>query len=186
MVRQFKYKLIPQLAGFALQWGVKEIDNRGWQNYYRHFPEMKVIITARDPRDIYLSVYYRWTKLGRRSQKDVSPDEIAMDLNRQFRIQQAIAETAESYAVRYEDLCTNPDIVEDILKFVQSPLPSPGRVGGFNLLHPRRRDEYERHAGQITRKSVARWQRETDTALVARAQRVFDLMPEYCAYWGYS
>ncbi|RME85746.1 MAG: sulfotransferase [Caldilineae bacterium] len=186
MVRQFKYELVPQLAKTVLQWGVKEIDNRGWQHYYRHFPEMKVIITARDPRDIYISFYYHWRKRTRRDEREISPENVAMDINRQFQIQREIADVAESYAVRYEDLCTNPDMVKDIMKFVQSPLTLPGQVGAFNLLHPHRRDEYEVHAGRITTKRIARWQREEDTTLVARAQRVFDLMPEYCAHWGYT
>lgn len=91
MVRVFKYRLIPQMAGTAKQFGVKEIDNRGWQNYHRHFPDMKVILTARDPRDIYLSL-----------------------------------------------------------------------------------------------RRVGRWRREQNPDLVAQAQRVFDLMPEYVGYWGYQ
>jgi hypothetical protein len=175
-----------QMKGIVMQFGVKEIDNRGWRNYHLHFPNMKVIISGRDPRDIYLSVYYRWKKGMYKKRESIIPEEIAAELNAQFLLQCEIERRTTALRICYEDLCFQPESINKIKAFVQSPIPTGVKVGHFNEKHPFRQDEAILHAGQITNKQVGRWRREENAELVGQAHRVFDLMPEYTEYWGYK
>ncbi len=59
ILEAFKRELVPRLSAVVEQIGVKEIHHAGWQDYPAHFPEIRVILTARDPRDIYVSLYHR-------------------------------------------------------------------------------------------------------------------------------
>ena len=73
--------------------------------------------------------------------------------------------------IRYEDLCTNENLFDKILTFVESEIPAIGAIGSFNALNPKRQDEYELHGDQITDKRVNRWHHESDKNLVMEAQK---------------
>lgn len=186
MVRALKFRLLPRMAHIAQQVGVKEIDNRSWQNYYQHFPDMRVILTGRDPRDVYISVYRRWEKGLRGRRKTITPQAIADELNAQFALQLEIAQQCEHLKVAYEELCLAPDMLTRVREFVNSPLVTAGDIGQFNASHPHRRQEYQLHGDQITDQRVQRWRRETDVNLLKAAQQVFEAMPDYVSFWGYK
>lgn len=186
MVRTFKYSLMPALTASVSQVGVKEIRNRGWRNYVRHFPDMAVVMTGRDPRDIYLSIYYRWASGVLPKREPVTPSGIAEELVQEFALQRQVAAVTRHMKVRYEDLCNSPDVMNRVRSFVRSPVPTMGTVGQFIGRHPTRTSEYALHGDAITDQRIRRWAREPDQELVAQAQDVFDLMTEYCDYWGYS
>lgn len=187
MVRVLKERILPRLHAGNIQIGVKEITHQGWQNYYRHFPDMKVIMLGRDPRDIYLSMVYRRQSEGAYKKYDLaSPVAIAQVLNAQFQLQKALYEQAGGLLVTYEDLSHNEQIPWQILDFIESPLAGPGEVGMFLRKHPQRLKEYAQHEGKITQSSRQRWQSEPDDLLVARATAVFDKMAEYREFWGYG
>lgn len=187
MVRVLKYELIPKLGRTISQFGVKEIRNTGWENYLQHFPDMKVVMTGRDPRDIYLSTYYRWRRGLPRKRTSVTPDEIADELQKEFNLQLLILDaTNDHITLRYEDLCMQPALINEVLAFVDSPIPTIGRIGAFTGRHPDRDDEYRLHGNQITAQRVQRWRRESNTERVEEAQRVFELMPEYTDFWDYT
>lgn len=57
LVVTFKKTLLPELLNVVSQVGVKEIHHEHWENLADAFPNMKVIVTGRDPRDIYISVF---------------------------------------------------------------------------------------------------------------------------------
>jgi hypothetical protein len=76
-------------------------------------------------------------------------------------------------------------VVEEMKRFVQSPIQSLGDIGYFNLKHPLRHREYDIHDGKISNRSVARWKSESNKELLSDAVRLFDLMPEYADYWQY-
>ena len=59
-IKEFKYKLLPKLLKVVSQIGVKEIRHAGWENYIRQFPDLKVVMSGRNPRDIYLSLTRLW------------------------------------------------------------------------------------------------------------------------------
>lgn len=186
VIEAFKEALIPQLASYIKQVGVKEIHHKGWRRYIQHFPRMKILLTGRDPRDIYISLYYR-VKCGKANFPDtLCPDTVADDLNVEFKRQLEMYKEADCLKIKYEDLCTDGKYFDKITTFVESEIPKIGAVGSFNALNPKRQDEYELHGDRITNKRVSRWHLESDKDLVGKAQLAFDLMPEYCEFWGYK
>lgn len=184
MVRVLKNLIIPKMNQPKIQVGVKEIRNKGWKNYRRHFPDMKVILTGRDPRDIYISTYYHRQRIGK--VEPMSPHAITNELKREFRLQLQMKNMADILLVRYEDLCQDSSIIEKIKRFVHSPIKRTGKIGQFNLMHPHRRKEAQLHGGQITTKHVSRWRQEKNQQLVQEAQACFNLMQEYVEFWGYE
>jgi len=185
MVREVKQKLLPHLT-CDTQIGVKEIAHVGWQNYIKHFPDMKVILTGRDPRDIYLSMY-------RKSQRDrvswrgpFNPTTVARFLNKEFEMQLALSKTVDSLSVRYEDFCRDAAVLQQVKDFAQSPIPTLGTIGAYISSHPTRTFEHDIHGGEITIKSVNRWKDETDPCLLAEANACLEQMSAYSQYWGYQ
>lgn len=186
MVKAFKEELVPQLRLIAYQLGVKEIYHAGWRNYLAHFPHMKIVLLGRDPRDIYISLYYRWEKGTGGWAGPFTPKRVAADLNREFRAQLEMSLTTDTLRVRYEDLCTCKEVMETVKRFVGSSIPGIGAVGAFNALNPKRVDEYHLHGDDITTKRVGRWEQEFDNHLVASACETLELMRDYCEFWGYD
>ena len=186
VIEAFKTELMPQLVSHVKQIGVKEIHHKGWRRYIQHFPKMRILLTGRDPRDIYISLYYR-VKSGKGNFPGTfCPDTVADDLNNEFQRQLEMQKETECLKIRYEDLCTDEKYFNKITTFVESEIPRIGAVGSFNALNPKRQDEYELHGNRITSKRVSRWHLESDKNLVNEAQPTFDLMPEYCEFWGYK
>lgn len=187
MVRSFKNEIAEPLIEQGFQVGVKEINNWGWQSYVRHFPNMKVIITGRDPRDIFLSTYYLHMKHPLKNYTTIEPEIIASDLNGLFQYQLEMYENTDNLLVRYEDLCTDKQVIQKIKLFVQSSLlDQPAKVGQFVGEHPLRQFEHQVHGNSITTKSIGRWQQEESMELRNAADKLFDLMPTYTEFWGYK
>ncbi len=188
----FKNELIPQLLPLVGQIGVKEIRHDRWRRLFRLFPGMKVLLTARDPRDIYLSLHDKvkhgnvtWS--GIFSAEGVfCPEAVAEGLNDEFGEQLAMFEAADCLKVKYEDFCAKPAVFEQVKAFVGSAINRVGEVGGFNAANPLRVNEYALHGNNITEQRSQRWKHETGEKLLAEAQRAFDLMPAYCRFWGYE
>ncbi|KFI23324.1 sulfotransferase [Nitrosococcus oceani] len=179
-------ELLSKFSPLIQQWGVKEIRHRNWRRYYQQFPEMKVILTGRDPRDIYISLFYRQKAGYGRWRGPYNPELVAADLNVEFQRQLEMAAAIDCLPVRYEDLCQDSQTFEKIKRFVKSPLPGTGDIGGFlSKGKPGKRIEYQLHGKRITAQRVRRWQAETNAALVGEAEQVFELMADYCHYWGY-
>lgn len=184
LLAAFARNLLPRLQKRAAQIGVKEISHAGWRRYLETFPEMKIVLTARDPRDIYISLWHR-VQGGKLWRGDFTPERVAATLDEEFRHQLDMKDTTTCLRVRYEDLCLHPETFDVIKHFVGSPIPRIGEVGAFNASNPRRADEFELHGDQITAQRVGRWRREAPERR-ALAQRTFDLMGDYCDFWGYS
>ncbi len=186
VMRRFKKEVLPRLASRFDQVGVKEIRNAGWRCYRRHFPDMRVILTSRDPRDVYISLHHRVRK-GRGSWRGpLSPERVAEDLNREFRHQLAMHEALECLKVRYEDLCRDPGVLRTIKEFADCGIPNVGQVGRFLKDDEGRVGEHQLHEGRVTDRRVNRWAQEEDPQLRERSERTFDLMPEYRRFWGYE
>ncbi|ADJ29202.1 sulfotransferase [Nitrosococcus watsonii] len=180
-------ELLPKLFPPMQQWGVKEIRHKNWRCYYQRFPGMKVILMGRDPRDIYISLFYRQKEGYGRWRGPYNPALVAADLNAEFQRQLEIATTIDCLSVRYEDLCQDSQAFEKIKRFVKCPLQGIGNIGEFlgNGAAGGRR-EYQLHGKRITTQRVRRWQVETNATLVGEAEQVFELMADYCRYWGYQ
>lgn len=184
-IREFKRHLVPMLSRCVRQIGVKEIKHTGWENYAHHFPEMKVIMLARDPRDIYLS-YFRLWKTGVVAWKgEFTPAKVANFINREFSLQLSISQSTETMKVRYEDFCTQPEMINRVKSFIKSQIPNSGKVGAFVSRHRIRRSEWDLHGGKITQKSINRWREESDRRLLEQSHEFFNLLSDYSNFWGY-
>jgi hypothetical protein len=182
----FARELLPRLEGVVAQVGVKEIFNTHWRRYQRQFPDLRILLTARDPRDIFLSLQRRHASGLAIWSGPFTPERVAQSLNREFRAQLEMQTSAPCLRVRYEDLCQDPARFEEIKAFVGNETLTMGSIGRFQASEPRRAGEHEVHRGSITDRQVGRWRRETDAGLRQEAQQVFDRMPEYCDFWGYE
>lgn len=185
-LKAFKFRLLPALREHVKQIGVKEIRHMGWRYYRRHFPNMKVVMLGRDPRDIYLSYYRRWRAGNVAWRGPFTPETLTAFLNREFALQLALRRETECFKLRYEDLCTEETVIARVREFVKSPIPKLGEIGAFTGLHAARRPEHRTHGGKITSRRVLRWKKETDQGLLADAQRFFTLVPEYVEFWQYD
>ncbi len=147
-------------------------------------PEMAVVVTARDPRDIYLSLVHKSRRRAKpiRLHGPLCPQVVAEDLLRDWTFLRGIIQRCRWRPVRYEDYCTNPSERAAIRRFVVSPLGD--RMDGeleFLSAHDR-----ARHGTAVTSGSVSRWRDEPDAALRAEAHEMLEHMAEYCEFWGYE
>lgn len=181
-LKYFKGVFMPALLRVSAQIGIKEIHHKNWKNVYRLFPDMKVILTARDPRDIYLSLYYKSKdrNIEINVGGDFSSHNVAENLEEDFRYQIEMLNTMECFKVRYEDLCTDPSIMTRVKRFVESDIPGIGMIGKLSKW------DHQVHGYQITDKRIYRWKNENDRRLLSQAQEVFDNLTDYCKFWGYS
>lgn len=187
MIREVKRALIPQLQAIGVQQvGVKEIKHGGWEHYLRNFPGLKMLMLGRDPRDVYISAYRKWQTGTTQWPGPFTPESAAEALSAQFSIQLKMRETVACLDIRYEELCTDPQTIQNILSFSESPLETLGGVGQFIRAHPKRRLEYQLHGAVISDRSVNRWQEEHDGALLEDAYKFAEFMPAYTSFWGYD
>ena len=186
LFRGFRTRLVPQLRNSFAQVGIKEIFHANWRKVYAGFPNLRIILTARDPRDIYLSLRGRYIAGTAIWDSDFTPALVAVKLNEEFRYQQEMARLASVLNIRYEDLCLNPGSFKNILDFVESDISQIGQLGEFLHSDSNRVEEGNIHGGEITDRRVARWKNENDPEIVDQAFQVFRLMPDYCDYWEYS
>ncbi|MBD3307306.1 hypothetical protein GF339_12770 [candidate division KSB3 bacterium] len=183
-VAYFKKHVVQEVLKVFPQVGIKEIRHRHWQDILQAFPNTRVVLTGRDPRDIYLSLYYKKLHIKGKpvfnKRTLITPQVVAEDLLHEFSYQQQLFNNAECLKVCYEELCSDPQILQQIKQFTENETPDIGVVGQF-----KERDK-QLHGAHVTEKSVYRWKTEENQQLAAEAQHVFDLMPEYCAFWEYT
>ena len=185
-VRAFTRELVPRLLRNVQQVGIKDIHPKIWRRFHEAFPDMKVVLNARDPRDIFLSLHHRLANNKGRWEGELVPQRVADSLNEEFAHQRDIADTCDTITVRYEDLCTDPQQIERVKAFTGCAAPDVQSVGQFNASNRERQDEYELHGNTITDKRVRRFEQEPDAELVAAARSMIQLMPEFCEFWGYA
>lgn len=181
-------QIMAPLSGRIGQFGVKEIRHEGWRAYHRAFPDMRIVLTARDPRDIYISLYHRQRQGLGTWKGDYTPRRVADDLNTQFAFQMEMHAAGPTLRVRYEDFTADAAQIERIKSFIDSPIPpaSVGEIGGFLSRAPGRAEEARLHAGSITTQRTGRWREEPDSRLREEAVSILGLMSEYAAFWGYG
>jgi hypothetical protein len=189
-IEVFATRVVPKLKQSIKQIGVKEIENAGWRNYVKYFPNIKIILMGRNPRDIYISIHYWFARKKTDKWKDgriLTPKVLCQALSKDFEMQKNMYTEYKAVKVRYENLCLDTkEVVEYMKKFVNSPIPDIGEVGGFLSNNPKRIGEYELHGNEITNNRVFRWKRETDKELVKKAHIFHELMEDYCNFWGYK
>ena len=63
LLHGFRKSLVPRINRKITQVGIKEIFHANWRAIRKGFPNLRVVLTARDPRDIYLSLHSRYMSL---------------------------------------------------------------------------------------------------------------------------
>lgn len=182
----FRKRLLPKIHTSFSQAGIKEIFHANWRKVHASFPDLRIVLTARDPRDIYLSLRGRYLAGTAIWDGDFSPESVAGSLNNEFGFQLEMAKQSTVLNVRYEDLCLDPEKLGSVLRFVESEISTVGRLGEFLRSDSKRVEEGEIHGGEITDRRVARWKNEQDADALDQAHQLFRLMPEYCDYWEYQ
>jgi len=184
ILKSFKEDIMPLLQDHIMQIGVKEVWSSKWRNYINTFPNTKIIIMGRDPRDLYISVYY-WRNRNRKAPRPLTPRRIRL-LEGEMRKQREIFKTGKAIKVRYEDLCIKQEeTITKIKEFINSPIPTTGNIGEFLSSLTKRQREYKQHGNEITTSSIQRWKKETNKNLVKLANNFFKSIPEYRRFWGY-
>lgn len=182
-------EVLVRVADKIPQIGVKEVRNNNWEVYRNIFSNIRYIIIGRDPRDIYISRHY-YVKRGKASRytNGFNPQILANELIPDFVRLTEIYETGKAMKVKYEDLCTNPMLLEDIKKFVESPIPAltAGQPGSFLSKIERGQYEINTHGSTLTEKSVNRYDKETDENVKGQADEFNNQMKEYREFWGYE
>ena len=187
LVRHFAKSLVPELRQSVEQVGIKEISHENWQEYPRYFKDIKCLLPARDPRDLYIS-YREAIESGRASwwQGGVSAKEIGGALMRRFRDQMDMYNALDCMKVKYEEFCSDPSVQRTVRSFVNSPTSGSWQVGAFNAQNPKRRQEFELHGNQITKARIDRW-RSCERHDYAQAfDEVMEIMKKYCDCFSYS
>ena len=178
--------MIEYMSKYVEQVGVKEIRNWGWEKYIT-VPDIRIVLTGRDPRDIYLSAY------GVINRNDswhprfgFYPEGIFKEVYPDFLVQKKLAEKFDVFKIRYEDFCTNfNSVYPELKKFVDSPIDGVGDIGEFHKRIEAGVHEWTTHQGKVTPKSCFKWKNETNKDILREAVEFYDLMKEYNEFWGY-
>lgn len=180
---RFREQVIDPVARVVEQVGIKEVRyGKRWQEALGALAggrPLRVVALGRDPRDMYLSLAYRARERRLPLAGDFGPAAVAADIEREFRVQRELIEATGALAVRYEDLCSDPRVVPEIRRFVDSPLQGTGAIG---TLKP---EEHALHGGVVSDRRVERWRSEPDAGLLAEAEEAGRLLGSYNRFWGY-
>lgn len=185
LIHGFRRRFVPMLMRKVSQVGIKEIFHDNWRRVVGEFPDTRIVLTARDPRDIYLSLRSRYVKGHAIWSGEFTPLRVADNLMRDFAHQLEMSRDCAVMHVRYEDLCLAPEMVTDVLRFVDSDITEVGGLGEYLRADARRVAEGALHDGRITDRRVARWRQESGE-LRDEAQQVFHAMADYVSYWRYG
>ena len=156
--------------------GVKEIRHEGVDEVSRVFTDMRVIVTTRDPRDIYLSLYHKREELQRRGVPWADPEALAGDLRTEFGRITTLMQRHEHLAVRYEDLVDDPALIETTRRFAGVRIQGTGLLGRTSSVNR------ERHGHEVGTSRCGLWQNEPDGEGLANALAFRDLVPEYADF----
>jgi hypothetical protein len=183
----FKRNALPLLYADIEQIGVKEIHPQGWESYAEEFPDMRVVILGRDPRDHFISIYNWIHKRGVRRKlfrrQPFTVDNVYQGMRSDFREQRKMAKFCNCIMVKYEDFVSSEDEINRIKDFVDSPIPRDTKYdSSFLSSYERRSNEYKFHGGEVTNRSVGRWKTEER---VKGFEEYYERMGEYRDFWGY-
>ena len=177
----FVNHILPVLRSVVPHIGIKEIHHEHWRDLADAI-ELRVVVTARDPRDIYMSLVAKQHRRRKPIRLDgpFGPEAIARNLKVDFEHQRAMLRELPCLAIRYEDLCRDHKVLASIRAFFELPPSSD-----HGDLHRLPEHVLAQHGSAITDQSVGRW-RTAEPGLRSDAARMLELMPEYAEFWGYE
>ncbi|MEX0809166.1 MAG: methyltransferase domain-containing protein [Dongiaceae bacterium] len=183
--RYFRAELAPRFAGLDL-WGIKYVDFSDWRPLFRDYPPEKLILCVRDLRDLVLSGIDRICRMqmvfrssGHRRDEAWVFSALVYNAWELMTLRKR-----PHLALRYEDLAGDPATLARIANYAGLDQLDPTRhnlaAAGWH-----RRWEVEKHGDAITAASVDRIDREPTGPVRALAERLWQLLPEYGAAFGY-
>lgn len=180
VARRFREQVLEPARAVLGQVGIKEIRyGPAFREVLAGLGEVRVIAIARDPRDIYLSLAGRPLTFDMRLDGPFGPDAVARDIEREALRQRELVELSGALRVRYEDLCTQPAVLERIRAFVGSPVSGDAGIGGLSA------NNRALHGTVVTAQRVRRHEREPDGRRAAEADEVAAALGWYREEWGY-
>lgn len=188
-VKSFSNIYLPEIHNHFSQVGIKEIYHSQWRTLFEEIDNIKVVITVRDPRDMFLSLMEmrKHFKYPSWKWRDLTLEEIAGKILEDFERLKEIREVSDAITVKYEDFVTNPEREHRIIKkHIQSDIPSFGEIGYFIGQSEGRKYEIQKHGGGISSKSVERWKSETDQNTIEELKKFSGLMGEYMDFFNYD
>lgn len=171
---------IEELSPHVEQLGIKEITHDGHEDLSRLFPEMRVVVTVRDVRDIYLSLYHRRKELLTRGKLWFETQTLLPYLREQSDALFRLMSHHDHLVVRYEDLCRDSSLLDQVRAFVDSPVAG---LGSLEAGADRR--DLSKHGAAIDATRVGLFQHETDDVARHNATYLFEEMEDYNARFGY-
>lgn len=163
-----------------VQAGVKEIQHQGFECVSRAFPSMKVVVTARDRRDIFLSQHHRKENLAKRGRPWADPEALAENINEEFQRIQEIMARHEHLVVKYEEVASSPEVLQHIRQFTESDTTEHA------LLGKTAKGIEAKHGSDIRQTRIGLWKQEADPDGIRGSKRAFELMRGYAEFFGYK
>jgi hypothetical protein len=184
--RYFRETLAPKLATLE-RWGIKNVDFSGWRPLLKAFPPKRLILCVRDLRDTAISGIDRICRLGIvfRGVPRMR-DEAWILAGLAYSVQELMAmRQLPHLVVRYEDLAQGPAALERIAEYVGLDGLEEDRLN-LKAADLKRAWEIEKHRSRISAVSVGRFAAEPPGPVRALAERLWRLLPEYSAAFGYE
>jgi Sulfotransferase family len=174
-------EFVEQCSAHFEQIGIKEITHTGWEDVSRLFPEMRVVVTVRDPRDIYLSLYHRRKELLQRGKLWFETQTLLPYLREQTDAIFGLMARHSHLVARYEDVCADESWIARIREFVASPVTGTGmlRAGAD-------RGDLAKHGTTIDSTRVGLFRRETDEIARHNAMYLFEELADFAERFGYT
>lgn len=155
--------------------GVKEIDLKLSSVYLKMFPDARVVLIGRDPKDIYES----HRMYAERHQGGKLADDFLIQFMGDAMSQIELSKKASNVmCIKYEDLCRNPVWWTEKLALFAG-IPEQGEIGHVHKKLIRGDYEMGVHGGKITDKSV-------DKEHSPEAEEFAGKMVHYRRFWGYE
>lgn len=183
--RYFREALVPKLATLE-SWGIKNVDFSGWRPLLKAFPPKHLILCVRDLRDTALSGIDRICRLGIvfRGVPRMR-DEAWILAGLAYSVQELLAmRKLPHLVVRYEDLAQGSAALKRIADYVGLDGLQEDRLN-LKAADLKRAWEIEKHESRISEASVGRFETEPPGPVRALAERLWRLLPEYSAAFGY-
>jgi len=183
--RYIREVLAPRLVELDL-WGIKCVDFSDWRRLFDEFPPAKLILCLRDLRDTLLSGIDRIARMPLIFRSSGYRRDEAWVLSALcYNAWELMAMRENPHlALRYEDVATDPGLLETLADHVGLDRLDPARsnlaAAGWH-----RKWEVEKHGGAISAISVGRFDQEPDGPIKALAARFWSLIPEYAVAFGY-
>lgn len=179
-VQYFDAILYPFLSDFNIK-GAKIIDFNDWKGFLAAFRPEKILLTVRDIRDVVLSAIDLALTIN-----NLVVDEYWIEIKVLESCRQLIAMSKlPCMAVRYEDLCTNPDVPRKIASFFQMQSLGTERIN-IDRLMTFRKYEIEKHGRAVSSKSVNRHEKEPFGFVLSLAETIWRRCPEYSENFQYK